>query len=91
MSATETEAPRRLVSADVIRMQHELAMAQATRSPEPSVSVEFTLNAKGETQHTVKVYAPAGIVADELDALAQETLQIARAVHDAAREAYPRV
>ena len=55
-----TDEPRRLVSADVIRMQHELALAQATRSPEPSVSVDVETTAKGEAKPSVKVYAPMG-------------------------------
>lgn len=54
------DEPRRLVNADVIRMQHELALAQATRSGEPYVTVELSRNAKGETQHSVKISVPVG-------------------------------
>ncbi len=85
----ETETPRRLVNADVIRMQHELALAQATRSGEPYVTVEFTRNAKGDTQISTKVSAPGGTDAAELNALALTVHLEAQAVYDAATAKYP--
>lgn len=89
MTDTATE-PRRLVNADVIRMQHELAMAQATRSPEPSVSVECDDTAKGDTTPTVKLWAPLGCDLAALKAHAQEVARIAVEVHKDVQAHFPR-
>lgn len=56
---------------------HALLTAQATRSGEPYVTVELSRNAKGETQHTSKVSAPAGYDLDDLAQYAEAVRQIA--------------
>ena len=53
MSTTEEVKPR-MNAATLALYQHEERMAQAARSSEPTVTVEFTRNAKGETQIAVK-------------------------------------
>jgi hypothetical protein len=70
-------------------MQHELALAQATRSGEPYVTVEFTRNAKGETQISTKVSAPAGTDGEKLRELAIIVQREAEAVYDTATARYP--
>jgi hypothetical protein len=84
----ETE-PRRLVNADVIRMQHELSMAQATRAAEPYVTVEFTRNAKGETQISTKVSAPSGATLTELNELSERVLRVAKVTYGESVLAHP--
>lgn len=88
---TDATEPRRLVNADVIRMQHELAMKQAERSPgEPSVSVELDDTAKGDTSPTVKIYAPLGCDLEALALHAAKVREIAVSEHKAARDDFPR-
>lgn len=69
---------------------HALLTAQATRSGEPYVTVEHTLNAKGDTQTSVKVSAPAGYDLDELEAYALQVEGIATDTYNAAIARHPR-
>lgn len=65
MSNTDT-AQRRLTLADAYRdAQHVIDQLTTRTSTEPSASVEISRNAKGEVQHSVKVFSPAS--ADEAD------------------------
>jgi hypothetical protein len=70
-------------------MMHEQTMAQATRSAEPYVTVEFTRNAKGETQISTKVSAPGGVDSDALYALAAEARAVAEDTYAAAANSFP--
>jgi hypothetical protein len=65
-------------------------VAQATRSGEPYVTVEHTLNAKGDTQTSTKVSAPFGCDLDALDDHAHRVEKIAANTHAAATSRYPR-
>ena len=85
------ETPRRLVSADYIRMQHEVAMAQAERHAEPSVTVECDDTAKGDTSPTVKVWAPLGCDYDALTDHALKVAEIAAKAHKQVQGEFPRV
>jgi hypothetical protein len=86
----QSEAPRRLRAADVIEtLEGALAAALTRSSGEPYVSVEFTRNAKGETQISTKVSAPGGTDEDALGELAAITYREACAVYDEACAAYP--
>jgi len=87
---TTPEAPRRLRAADVIDAQHEVLLAALTRSGEPYVTVEHTLNAKGDTQTSVKVSAPMGHDLTELEAYAYGVEMVAHAIYDAATQRHPR-
>jgi spore germination cell wall hydrolase CwlJ-like protein len=77
----EATAPRRLRAQDVIDAQQRTIEQLTTRSNEPYVTVEFTRNAKGETQITTKISASGRASAQDLDLLAA-------AVYDQAVETY---
>lgn len=86
----EATAPRRLRAQDVIEQQQAALLAALTRSGEPYVTVEHALNAKGDTQTSVKVSAPMGHDTDALDAYAQEVEKVAYGVYRLAINRYPR-
>jgi hypothetical protein len=69
---------------------HELLVAQATRSGEPYVTVEHTLNAKGDTQTSTKVSAPFGADLTALEDYAHAVEKIAANTYAAATSRYPR-
>lgn len=66
-ASSDRSTPRRLRAADVIDTL-ETALVNVTNRPtgEPSASVELSRNAKGEVQHSVKVYAPANASAEDV-------------------------
>jgi hypothetical protein len=68
---------------------HELLVTQATRSGEPYVTVEFTRNAKGDTQISTKVSAPGGTDPAELAKLGDQVYAQAAAIYETATEKYP--
>lgn len=78
-----TDEPRRLVNADVIRMQHELALAQAARHSEPWVTVEITDAAKGEVRVITKVSVPLSADMGEVEVQAQGAVRVAVNAHEA--------
>ena len=86
----EREAPKRLRAADVIDNLQATIAQLTTRSPgRADVAVEFTRNAKGETQIATKIGAPQGTDADELAALAAGVLAVAQTTYEAACAKYP--
>lgn len=92
MSATETEreAPRRLRAADVIdTLENTIRNVTARRDAEPYATVEFTRNAKGDTQVSVKVSAAAGHDAKALSDLTHAVYAEAKATYDDACRSYP--
>jgi hypothetical protein len=92
MNAAETptpEPPRRLRAADVIDTLEAALQASLTHTRVPDVTVEFTRNAKGETQIKTQVSAPAGTAAAELEALAADAMSTAKTTYEAACAAYP--
>jgi hypothetical protein len=85
-----TEAPRRLRAADVIETLEGALSAALTRSSgEPYVSVEFTRNAKGDTQISVKTSAPGGTTQEQLEALSGVVYAESAATYNAACAKYP--
>jgi hypothetical protein len=84
-----TEAPRRLRAADVIDAQQRIIEQLTTRSNEPYVTVEFTRNAKGETQISTKVSAPGDVDQDELTRLADRVYLAAQETYNEACAKYP--
>jgi UDP-N-acetylmuramate-alanine ligase len=84
-----TERIRPTWAGEVERL-HELLVAQATRSGEPYVTVEHTLNAKGDTQTSTKVSAPFGFDLNDLDDYAHHVEKIAANIYAAATSRYPR-
>jgi hypothetical protein len=87
----DQEAPRRLRAQDVIDAQARTIEQLLTRSPgEPYVTVEHTLNAKGDTQTSVKVSAPASANMAELEVLCANVERAAADVYDEATARYPR-
>jgi hypothetical protein len=89
MPETETQRIRPTWAGEVERL-HELLVAQATRSGEPYVTVEHTLNAKGDTQTSVKISAPFGSELIELENYAHGVEKIAANTYAAATSRYPR-
>ncbi len=88
---TTPEAPRRLRAADVIDSQAKVIEQLLTRSPgESYVTVEHTLNAKGDTQTSVKVSAPMGHDLEALNDYAQDVEKVAYGVYNDAINRYPR-
>lgn len=88
---SEQEAPRRLRAQDVIDAQAKTIEQLLTRSPgEPYVTVEHTLNAKGDTQTSIKVSAPMGCDLGELETHAADVESVAAHVYDQATGRYPR-
>lgn len=86
-----TEPPRRLRAQDVIdNLQHTIE-SLTTRSSEPYVSVEFTRNAKGETQISTKVSAPGGTDLKALRVLSSDVQRVARETYNASTQSYPTV
>jgi hypothetical protein len=83
------EPARRLRAADVIATLEAALQSALTHTRVPDVSVEFTRNAKGETQIKTQVSAPAGSDAAELAILAGNAMGTAREVYEAACAAYP--
>ena len=86
----EATAPRRLRAQDVIDAQQRTIEQLTTRSGEPYVTVEHTLNAKGDTQTSVKVSAPMG---HDIQALDDYALNVELVAFDAYKKAisrYPR-
>lgn len=87
---SEEAPPRRLRAADVIdQLQHTIDQL-TTRSGEPYVTVEHTLNAKGDTQTSVKVSAPMGHDLEALRDYASAVEVIALDTYSAAVGRYPR-
>lgn len=85
------EAPRRLRAQDVIDAQQAIIEQLLTRSPgEPTVTVEHTLNAKGDTQTSVKVSAPMGCDMGALENFSSEVETIAAQTYQDATARYPR-
>jgi hypothetical protein len=68
---------------------HELLVAQATRSGEPYVTVEFTRNAKGDTQINTKVSAPGGCDVEALTELSATVYGEAVTIYERANMRYP--
>jgi hypothetical protein len=85
----ETETRIRPTWAGEVERLHELLTAQATRSGEPYVTVELSRNAKGETQHTAKVSAPAGHDLHELELYAEQVRAIAVASYERTSMRFP--
>lgn len=86
-----TEAPRRLRAADVIDAQQAIIEQLLTRSPrEPYVTVEHTLNAKGDTQTSVSVAASLGFDVAVLNEHAANVERIAAETYDVACNRHPR-
>lgn len=86
---SEHDETRRMVSADYYRKQHEALMAALTRSGEPYVTVELSRNAKGETQHSVKVSAPAGHDLPALEDYANHVRLLAVKAYEATSMRFP--
>jgi hypothetical protein len=86
---TTPEPARRLRAADVIATLEAALQSSLTHTRVPDVTVEFTRNAKGETQIKTQVSAPAGTAADELLALSVNALSVAKSSYEAACAAYP--
>lgn len=84
------EAPRRLRAQDVIDNLQRTIELLTTRSGEPYVTVEHTLNAKGDTQTSVKVSAPASANMADLEVLCANVERAAADVYDEATARYPR-
>lgn len=89
MSDTEREAPKRLRAADVIDNLQRTIEALTTRTTEPSASIQFSRNAKGETQIETKLYVPGGTDRDALAALVADALLTAKEAYEDACAAYP--
>lgn len=85
----EREGTRRLRAQDVIEAQQRIIEQLTTRSGEPYVSVEFTRNAKGETQISTKVSAPGNVDADELNRITNAAMNEARAAYESACAKFP--
>lgn len=83
------EAPRRLRAQDVIDAQQRTIEQLTTRSNEPYVTVEFTRNAKGETQISTKVSAPGDVNGDALEALSTTVYNDAVKLYADACAKYP--
>ena len=81
--------PRRLRAQDVIDQQAHVIELLTTKQSEPYVSVEFSRNAKGETQISTKVSAPGGTDPDVLNTLAQTVFEQARDTYQDAQDAHP--
>lgn len=91
MTDETTTAPRRLRAQDVIDAQQKTIDQLTTRtSAEPYVTVEHTLNAKGDTQTTVKVTAPLGCDVDTLTVFAQYVETLSYKTYTDAIGRYPR-
>jgi hypothetical protein len=75
-----TERIRPTWAGEVERL-HELLVAQATRSAEPSVSAAIETTAKGEAKPDCKVYAPMGCDYEALSAHAEQVADIAKATY----------
>ncbi len=86
----EATAPRRLRAQDVIDAQQRIIEQLTTRSGEPYVTVEHTLNAKGDTQTSVKVSAPLHSDLDELSEYAVGVENIAADLYAKAIARHPR-
>jgi len=86
----EATAPRRLRAQDVIEQQQAALLAALTRSGEPYVTVEHTLNAKGDTQTSVKVSAPMGHDLQALTDYAEGVEQLAAFIYGEAIARHPR-
>lgn len=84
------EAPRRLRAQDVIDAQQRTIEQLTTRSGEPYVTVEHTLNAKGDTQTSVKVSAPMGHDVDALREYAAHVEGLAAETYNTAIARHPR-
>ena len=65
-------------------------LAALTRSGEPYVTVEHTLNAKGDTQTSVKVSAPMGCDREALEKHASDVQIVAAHLYAAALTQHPR-
>jgi hypothetical protein len=88
---TAPEAPRRLRAGDVIADLQALLELALSRSPgEPYVTVEHTLNAKGDTQTSTKVSAPLGHDITALTRHAKDVEALAFLVYEKATGRYPR-
>jgi hypothetical protein len=83
------EAPRRHTLTDAYNDLKAVVEQLTTKSAEPYVSVEFTRNAKGETQISTKVSAPGGTHPDALKILTRDALAAAVSTYDAATAKYP--
>lgn len=83
------DAPKRLRASDVIDGYKHVIDQLTQRTSEPYVSVEFTRNAKGETQISTKVSAPGGITQESLNDLAALVFEQARDTYADAQEAHP--
>jgi hypothetical protein len=84
-----TEAPRRHTLTDAYNDAQRIIEQLTTRSTEPYVSVEFTRNAKGETQISTKVSAPGGADTAALADLCDNVYAEAVIVYDKAAAKYP--
>jgi hypothetical protein len=89
MSTDEATAPRRLRAQDVIDAQQRTIEQLTQRTSEPTASVEFTRNAKGETQITTKVHAPGSVSQDELTRLSDRVYLAAQETYNQACAKYP--
>lgn len=89
MSTDDRTPPKRFRAGDVIENLQHTIEALTSKTAEPYVSVEFTRNAKGETQISTKVSAPGGVHPDELHALAQNVYAQALDTYSDAIAAFP--
>lgn len=77
----------RLRAADLLEIIERLTTRTAT---EPSATIELTLNAKGEVQIGVKVYAGANADAAAVEAATSRAYDQATNAFEALRVKYPR-
>jgi hypothetical protein len=85
--------PKRLRSSDVIASLQATMAAMAGRSHTrvPTVTVDLTWNAKGDTQISVQVQSHTDTDPAALRELADTVLDEATRIYDDARKAYPRM
>lgn len=79
--------PHRLKSSDLLDIIERLTTRTAT---EPSATIELTLNAKGDVQIGVKVYAGADADAVAVEAATSRAYDHATQAFEALRAKYPR-
>jgi hypothetical protein len=81
--------PRRHTLTDAYNDLKAVVEQLTTRTSEPYVSVEFTRNAKGETQISTKVSAPSDVSEVVLAELGNRVYLQAVAIYDTATANYP--
>lgn len=89
MSTDDRTPPKRFRAGDVIENLQHTIEALTSKTAEPYVSVEFTRNAKGETQISTKVSAPGGTDPQELTELGAMVLGEAQTLYERSTWKYP--